>query len=375
MQIPLLQPEPLKPLPVDASHYVVALQNRPGELDVLQHASEAAWERMTPLVHLVGPKHRSEPFKASTITNWLAKLANAIGSHPFYLDVARLNPNALVTTTKGDVPVLQQIYAAARKRQLRFVPSVCVGESTAAHRRLVTDASLEDGHGLALRYRIRTVVPPAGTTLREYLAAELTALSNDATTTDLIVDLDYIDPDAELDATDLADAFKEMLDVGPWRSIVLLGTSMPSMLSCIEEGTVGSLPRREWDMWLRLEQCDLPRMPAFGDYGIQHPRPPQDGGGPGMRANIRYTANPETRIARGQGPFVQEGIAQYRGLCQQLIRLTEFGGSGYSWGDCVIDDCASGAMPPGAQRVWRGAGTSHHLQLVTDQLRQRQFRP
>lgn len=374
MQIPLLRPEPLVPLPVDSTYYVVALQNKPGELDALRHASDEAWERMTPFVHVVGPKSRTQPLNASTIRNWTAKLARAVGSHPFYLDVLRLDPTFPVATTNGSLPVLQQLFASARKRQLRFVPVAWVGESSAAHRKLVEDAALEDGHGLALRFRMRAFVPPVGTTLHNYLSEQLTTMSADVRKTDLLVDLEYIDPDAELDPGDLAATLKEMLAVGPWRSVVLLGTSIPSMLSCIDEGSIGSLPRREWDLWSRLARYDLSRLPSFGDYAIQHPRPPHEGGGPGMRANIRYTANGETLVARGQGSIIQEGNAQYRLLCQQLVARSEFAGRGYSWGDSVIDDCARGLTAPGAQNVWRGAGTSHHLELVTDQLRRRQAR-
>lgn len=370
MQIPLLQPDPLTPLPVDAGQYVAALQNKPGELDALRHASAETWERLTPLVQFVGPKKRDEPFNASTIRDWVAKVASAVGAHPVYLDVMRLDPMFKVHTTGADVPVLQQIFVEARKRALGFVPVAWVGERTAGHRKLVAGAALEDGHGLALRYRLRAVVPPAGTTVTKFLADQLASMNCEVASADLLVDLEYIDPDVELHPDDIAAMLRQMLDVGPWRSIVLLGTSMPKMLSCIAEGSVGSLPRREWELWTGLQSCDLPRMPAFGDYAIQYPHPPMDGGGPGMRANIRYTANGDTLVARGQGSVIQEGKEQYRLLCQQLVARAEFAGSDYTWGDGVIEDCARGTVAPGAQNVWRGAGTSHHLRLVTEQLRQ-----
>ena len=370
MQIPLLQPDPLTPLPVDAGHYVAALQNKPGELDALRHASSDTWERLTPLVQFVGPKKRDEPFNASTIRDWVAKVTSAVGEHPVYLDVMRLDPMFKVRTTDGDVPVLQQIFVAARKRRVGFVPVAWVGESTAGHRKLVADTALADGQGLALRYRMRAVVPPAGAAVTTFLADQLASMSVEVTSADLLVDLEYIDPDDELHPDDMATALPQMLDVGPWRSLVLLGTSMPSMLSCIAEGSVGSLPRREWELWTGLQACDLPRMPAYGDYAIQFPRPPTDGGGPGMRANIRYTANGDTLVARGKDSVIQEGKEQYRHLCQQLVARTEFAGSDFTWGDGVIDDCARGAIEPGAQNVWRGAGTSHHLRSVTEQLRQ-----
>jgi Beta protein len=372
VQIPLLQPEPLAPLPIDSGHYVAALQNKSGELEALQHASPQTWERLTPIIHFVGPKSRTDPFNASSIANWVKKVATAVGSHPVYLDVMRLDATFAVATTKGEMPVLGQIYAAARKRQMSFVPIVRVGVSTEPHINLVADAALQDGHGLALRYRIREVLPPPGMSHRHYLEAQLSRVGSAVDKTDLFVDLDFIDQDVDLDGSDIAATLRELLAVGPWRSVVVLGTSMPSKLGCIPEGTMRSLPRREWEVWSQLEQCDLARMPAFGDYAIQFPDPPREGGGPGMRANIRYTVDGETLIARGKGSVLQEGNEQYQGLCQQLVGCGRFSGRGFSWGDTTIADCASGSLAPGAQNAWRGAGTSHHLQFVTSQLRQRQ---
>lgn len=372
MQIPLLQAEPLNALPVDAGHYVAALQNKPGELDALRHASADTWARLMPIIQLVGPKHRTNPFTASAINNWVKKVATAVGTHPIYLDVMRLDPTFAVATTHGRVPVLGQIYAAARKRGLAFVPVMRVGDSTQAHTKLVADAALEDGHGAALRYRIREVVPPAGMSVCHYVEAQLAQVGTGVASTDLFVDLDFIDEDADLDAADLADPLRELLSVGSWRSVVLLGTSMPSMLGCVAEGTLGALPRFEWRVWSQLEQLGLDRMPAFGDYAVQYPEPPNDGGGPGMRANIRYTVDEETLIARGKGAVMQEGKEQYRDLCQQIMACGRFSGREFSWGDETIADCARGVVEPGAQGVWRGAGTSHHLEFVTTQLRERQ---
>jgi hypothetical protein len=98
------------------------------------------------------------------------------------------------------------------------------------------------------------------------------------------------------------------------------------MLSCIPEGTLGSLPRNEWDLWRALSTVKLSRRPSYGDYAVQHSQPPHDGGGPGMRANIRYTVATGTLVARGQGSVLQEGNEQYRYLCQQLVTRTDFSG-------------------------------------------------
>lgn len=370
-QLSLLQERPLGPLPTDCRHYVPALQNKPGELDALRDASEETWSRMTPVIHLIGPrKKRSKPFRSQTIADWVKQVAVAVGCHPVYLDVMRLDPVSAVETTKGTVPLLTHVYASARKQCVRFVPVAWVGESAEAHLEVVADAAAADCHGAAVRFRFLRIMPLPGTTRASMLIDLLDHLRCDISSADLLLDMEYLDPDEDFPAEDIAASIDEMSVVGPWRSIVLLGSSIPHMLGSIPEGTVGSLPRREWELWTRLHECQLLRLPTFGDYAIQHPRPPAEGGGPGMRANIRYTVGDETVVVRGKGSLLQEGKEQYRELCQQIISQAEFSGAAYTSGDRTIVDCAYGTIEPGAQRMWRGAGTSHHLQVVTDQLRQ-----
>lgn len=371
MQIPLLDIQPLVPLPTGTGNYVAVLQSYKGERDALHAASDATWERMTPLIELVGPKDKTKEFKVSTVRSWLKRVAEAVGSHPIYLDVIRLNPSAKVATAKGTSPLLREVYAAARRRDIKFVPVVHVGESTKAHMDMMCEAALEDAHGVGLRYRFLSAALPAGTTHATLLAGALTAVACEPKNADLLLDLDFLDPDVDIDIDMLAESITEMTSVGPWRSVVLLGTSMPRTLSCVDEGTVGELPRREWDIWTQLASRDLTRLPAFGDYAVQHPHPPEDGGGPGMRANIRYTVEDVTLIPRGEGAVILEGSEQYHELCQQLVARPEFSGRDYTWGDAAIDDCASRSIRPGSQGLWRGAGTSHHLRFVTDELRLR----
>jgi hypothetical protein len=371
-QLSLIQSERLEPLPVDTGAYLVALQNRAGELDALRHVSDRAWEKMTPLIQFVGQKNRTSPLSKATVSSWMKNALAALGSHPFYLDVIRLDPAFHVVSSSGTVPVLEQMYIAARRRGLRFVPVVWAGESSSAHRDLVRGAAFTDGHGLALRARVSHGVAPGGATWSTILKNELSESCCTAQDADLIVDLEYINPDTEIDVPDIAEWLQELAEMEAWRSVVLLGTSIPSTMGCVDEGTLGSLPRREWRLWLELARLELPRMPSFGDYAIQHPLPPQGPGGPGMRANIRYTTPEGTLVARGTGPITLEGNAQYPHLCGQIVNHDCFKDEAYSWGDRVIRDCATGEMEPGAQRMWRGAGTSHHIECVTRQLRQHQ---
>jgi hypothetical protein len=320
-------------------------------------------------MQIIGPKHPGPTISANSVREWIKKLAAAVGDHPFFLDAIRLRPNHPVAVTNGTVPALMRMYWAARKRGLQFVPVAWVGQHAETHLRLIADAVDEDGRGVALRYQARTMVLPPRMSQKAYLSRMLDVLHTEVSDADLLVDLDFIDADTEMEAEDLAGQIEGALSVGQWRSVVLLGTSMPSMLSCIPEGSLGILPRYEWDLWRALFTVKLSRRPSFGDYAVQHSQPPQDDGGPGMRANIRYTVANGTLVARGRGSVLQEGNEQYLWLCKQLTSRQEFAGRNYTWGDSVIEDCARGVLDPGAQRMWRGAGTSHHLRFVTDELR------
>lgn len=368
MQLALLQPKPFVPMPSGSVHYVAALQNKTGELEALRNASEQTWSRLTPLLHIVGRQLQPPEFRSANISEWVRKLGEAVGTHPFFLDLLRLDPSHPVTTTKGPVPLLERIYWATRRRSLNVVPVVTVGHSTSAHFTLVRSITETDGRGVALRYPIRTLALEASKQ-QAYLNSVLDAVGTDVGAADLLIDLAYLDPDVDVRAEDLGPAIAGALAVGSWRNVVVFGTSIPSMMSCVPEGTMGTLPRTEWEIWQALRSVGLSRVPAYGDYAIQHPRPPHDvGGGGTMRANIRYTIEDGTLVARGRGPVRQEGNEQYIGLCQELIARAEFAGAGYTWGDGLIDGCARGQEEPGAQNVWRGAGTSHHLRFVTDQL-------
>src|SRR5205085_11885443 len=116
-------------------------------------------------------------------------------------------------------------------------------------------------------------------------------------------------------------------------------------------GTVGRLPRREWELWRKLQTQQISRLPTFGDYAVQHPEPPAEGeeGGPGMRANIRYTLDDVTLVPRGHGPLQQEGAQQYRQLCREIVADAGYAGATYTWGDRKIAECAAGSGHPGNQ--------------------------
>jgi hypothetical protein len=374
LQLPLSNPAEFQPVPRGTGHYVAALQTKAGELRALREASAQTWAGLTPLIEMLGPKPRgSAPFTRTRVEGWVKRLAMAVGSHSIFLDRLRLTPNHLTETRFGRVPVLTAIHAAARSRRVVFVPVLQLGDVEATVRQ-VADSAACDGRGVALRVPLLGTVSADGRSLQTVIQETLDAIQVDVTGADLLMDMREISEDAEIHVEDVAPMVEDLVALGQWRNVVLLGTTMPRSLGggIVEAGTVGRLPRKEWLLWLALRGSRGSRLPTYGDYAVQHPEPPLDvaeGQLPlGMRGAIRYTHETVTVIPRARAPRHEEGREQYRQLCRVLVDQPEFVGRDYTWGDCQVADCADGSCEPGWEDHWRGAGTSHHLRFVVDQL-------
>ena len=221
--------------------------------------------------------------------------------------------------------------------------------------------------GVALRVPFLRILPAASDGFRSTVERTLERLDVAPESVDLLLDLEYLASD--IPAGDIAPLVRELAEMFAWRNAVLIGTSIPATLGSVKANTVGCLPRQEWQLWRELTTTFGIRL-SFGDYCVQHPKPPQEQTGPGMYANIRYTIEHGTLVARGWGPLVKTGKEEYVRLCDKIANDDRFAGEPYSWGDKLIAQCARGEIDPGAQAMWRGAGTSHHLVAVTNQLAQ-----
>jgi hypothetical protein len=224
--------------------------------------------------------------------------------------------------------------------------------------------------GIAMRMPLLTTIGVGAESLADRVRRDLDSMKLQPAEVDLIMDMGYLLPDYELPAFDLATLVRECRDVGSWRRLILVGSSIPSSLADeVGEDTSDTLPRREYDLWLAVGR---PSGVAFGDYGIQGPKPPYDGRGGLGRANLRYTTASGTVAFRGLGAVNSlpkaEADDQYRRMCQSVMLLGSFGGRGCCWGDELIEGCALGDRVPGRQEMWRWAGTSHHLVVVADSL-------
>ncbi len=363
-QPPLIR-DASNPLRHGARHYVPVVQSEKGERDALKNASDATWDRITPLLEIVGRTKQTGPLRPETVSAWVKRVRDSVGQHTFYVDLLRPKPNRQVAATTAR-PVLQHIYERCRAERLSFIP-VSPIDASEKHLEQVACAIRGEMRGVAVRIRLLEGVPSANDGFRSAVERTLDRLGVAPESVDLLLDLKYLDGD--LAASDIEPLVVQLADMFDWRNRVLLGTSIPPTLGCVQEGTVGSLPRREWQLWRALTSILGGRL-SFGDYCVQHPKPPQTTGGQGMRANIRYTTEDRVLVARGRGPVMQTGREEYVPLCGKLVNDDRFAGEPYSWGDKLIAQCARGEIEPGAQGMWRGAGTSHHLAFVANQIAQ-----
>ncbi len=364
VQQPLFATSVSSPIPAGRLHYVPVLLDRRGERDALANAGPQVWQRMTPLVQVeLRGVAGTEPTNSS-VRDKIRKLGSALGAHPFYLDVLPNGRRAAGVVARYAL----RVHRAALADGLRSTPVHALGRND--HAAAVAAMEESGRRGVAMRMPLLATIGIGAGSPADRVRRDLDSMKLEPAEVDLIMDMGYLRPEDELAASDVAELIGQCGDVGSWRRLILIGSSIPSSLADeVGEDTSKTLPRQEYDLWLAVGR---PSRIAFGDYGVQGPKPPYDGsGGPG-RANIRYTTASGTVAFRGLGAVNSlpkaDADHQYRRLCESVMLLGSFGGSGCCWGDGLIEGCALGDRNPGGQEMWRGAGTSHHLTVVASSL-------
>lgn len=377
-QISLVPRPPLAPLPTSRRSYVPILLDRSGERRALEHASDDVWQHMTPMI--VVAKYGHAPTRTS-LRDRARAIGDAVGTRPIYLDLdRRIKPCSWLATPQGRRRTFAILYDEAERRGLSFMP-VATTADLPCRLAIVREVAAARESGVALRHRLDASVTRSGTKLEDKLGRVLEELDLDEQQVDLVLELGYLSPDQQQSARWLARRINELTAVRTWRSVVLVATSVPRGLKEVcGPDSAGEVDRLEWALW-RDVSAQTNAVVAYGDYGVQHPVPPQSGWrGP---ANVRYTTRGALLVSRGRDikDMTEYDIAA---MCRRLTNSGEFDGADFSWGDRMVAQRAGGRTSSNAifdddwddasedlerhHYFWRAVGTSHHLRLVTTQL-------
>lgn len=344
----------------DHRHYVPILRRKQAERQALRGLSEPTKEGMTPLIEVhpgvFGRLDRSD-------RNVMKDIHRSWGARNVFLDFVDL---------KQVEPLLYSAYRCHPVTHV-FKPVSDFFPSAIPVIRLTRDRSFrseirkvvkKQNLGMCLRLYVTDLESP---TLWSDIWSLLLAIDIEPEQVDLLLDFGVINEVAP----NYAAACKSLLPLTGWRSFTISGGALPQDLSSLARG-YNYYPRREWAAWYEqvVASPNLPRLPSFGDYTIQHAiyiPPPQF---PKMTASIRYTLMNEWFISKGYCVSGKNGLGyeQWRANAALISGEPDFLGGDFSSGDKYIQEMGMQQEKTGNAMTWIQAGISHHLTFVVRQM-------
>jgi hypothetical protein len=363
----MFRPTPCLPA-LSKRDYVALLKWQPGERRALREAPPGVRSRLVPVIEVTTRRARErEELVRTALPNLAERMAHDVGANvPVWLDLAKIGEQHQVVVGGTSYPAMPYVYETLRDHDVTAIPVIRLGDPTTPTR-FLADIMRDDGLGVCLRVRPRHLILPTGLGYQHLVHDLATRIGVSIEECDLLIDLEWLSEDTIIQPGEVARLIQTFQAIGAWRNVIVAGTSMPASLGAIPEDSIGTIPRREWVLWQRLMQLDVERPIIFGDYGVQHSEAPEQARAMKRKANIRYTMNAATLVARGRS-VQDEGPLQYRQLCKAIIQHPGYQSPEFSWGDQQLEHYAMGHLEPVNEPLWRAIGTSHHLGVVTAQL-------
>jgi hypothetical protein len=268
---------------------------------------------------------------------------------PFYLDAI-----AVPTNPTGRHPLID-IGTRARASGLGLIPATRL-DAPAPYAVAVHTLTQADQRGVALKVD-----------LNEFTSAArwIAAWPYQPADTDLIVDL--ADNVATVEALGAAinPAFLGLHAGSQWRSVTMVGTSMPENFAGYVAGSY-VIPRLELTLWGRLSV--LPQLPYrldYGDYTTVAVIPPPTGIRWGFPINVRYALPRGFLICRGVQTTGPSAVNMDVQLIRHAQTITAYRGRtplANCWGDNTIDRIAALADGPRNLEHWVQIGVNRHIE-------------
>lgn len=354
----------------DHRHYVPVLRWKQAERLALRELDAPTRAGMTPLIEvnpraLAAEETADPPAVDKRCSRVAAEILSDWGDGRVFLDLRLIAPG--VRAARGVHP-LTKIFQEGRTLFPSFVPVTGLGRDT-AYQDAVRSVVAADGVGLCLRLKAGELQRPG---LRAVIDQLLAGFGLDYEEVDVLVDYGVVG-DAP---PDLAAACESLPNLRRWRTFTVLGGAFPEDLTGMRVGE-HVLPRRDWRAWRDqvTARPSLPRLPAYGDYTVQHPVFREPGFGLNFSASIRYTAEDDFVVMRGEGVRNDDGqgYAQWPANAMMLCERPEFRGEDFSAGDRYIVEMSAeveknGSGRTGGPGTWLQAAFNHHLTLTVRQV-------
>lgn len=351
------------------NHYFPVIKWKRGEKAALHHLDASIKKHITPIIEIpiMDFDYKKGEYKKS-LDSHLAPTSEEILKYwgkerSVYLDLRLLEEGNLLHKLEDGSNPMDYILEECRKQDLKIIP--------------VTGTNREDNYLTDIKKAIR--IDNLGVCIRiddrdfdditKHLNSILNYLNVAANSVDLMIDFKYIiSGSEESNAGKVLDIINSLPNIDDWRTIILSSTSFPIDLSSIAANSIEKIKRVEWNVWELVNTNSTIRIPNYSDYVIANPEIKKlDPRKMRRSASIRYTLDQEWLILKGRS-IKKYGSKQYFTLCEELIKLDEFKGQTYSWGDEFIYKCATEKKKPGSGETWRCVGTNHHITLVANQL-------
>jgi hypothetical protein len=348
----------------DHKHYIPVLRWKRAEWKALGELASGDRDYVTPFLELTPLSFRAKRNKpAPNPRDVLAKNAADILKYwrqaPFFMDLCHLR----VGPDLGNGHHAFQFLAErTRSAGLHLIPVTGLNRAP-AYQSAIASIITADGFGICIR------VHPAEIQRHDFSTTLLSTLANfglEPEDVDLFVD--YRLWDAGLPSFSVL--CPHIPELSRWRTLTLSSGTFPRDLTGF---TVGEhqLARSDWLAWqMQVSAGNLPRLPSFSDYTIQHAdfaEPPEYAN---FSASIRYTSGNYWVIMRGEGVFLDNGpgFDQWPANAQLLCVRSEFCGPAFSAGDKYIFDMGNQITNTGNAETWLRAGINHHITLTVRQI-------
>lgn len=335
--------------------YVPVLRWKQAEKLALKELNNNYCLHTTPLIELPPKKFRS--FNQDVLRKAVKDIRDCWGNAPIYIDLHLLPPHIWVQT-------LTFVYETAEDLEVCLIPVTSLTKSD-DYQRVVAVIVKDKNNKVCLRIKIKEI---KNTSFEKDLKRMLSILAISPKETHLVIDYEIIMENAMC----LSEICNLLPHLNEWLTFSVISGAFPRDLSEIKPPGQHSIPRLDWLSWLREigDTLDLPRIPNFGDYTIQHPiyyEPPERAN---YSASIRYTTNDAWLIMRGEAVFHPNspGFSQYPANAQLLCARQEFCGPDFSSGDRYIYEMGQQLTRTGNARTWLTAGINHHLSFLAHQI-------